>query len=623
MALIKPDEWQASGVEDLEPAAWEVVRSMSNKSVIAGPGAGKTELLAQRACYLLQTGLCRSPKRILAISFKKDAARNLKERVLQRTSTREASRFDSYTFDAFSKSILDRFYLTLPENWKIGPSYEPVSYGYRDWTEFINATNVPREFGSVDLLHQMKWEVFYKDFLLGSSLPIGGITPETIYMWAAQKWWSNCRSIEGSSKLTFPMMGRLAEVILRSNKYLSKALQQTYQYVFLDEFQDTTHVQFDLLQTAFVSSKAVLTAVGDHKQQIMKWAMALDDPFQLYQERFNGSSVALVRNYRSSSELVRIQDAVATIVDPDSNVTEAMQQTTIEGDVCSILQFEDANHEAEYIANLILETIREHDLNPRDFAILVKQKIVDFVPALEEVFSGSGIVARDESVIQDLLTDNFCKVSLLCLRLAIGCKEKQKKWRELTELTAFIKGIDIEDTNVGGFYKKLDTFLNRLESTCLDLPENKNDILALLSEIINFFSKKSLKATYPEYRREEWFEQVVETMAVYLFRYAAGSSFWEELLDSFEGVNSVPIMTIHKCKGLEFHTVFFLALEDGSWWSFRRDPEESKSAFFVAFSRAKQRIIFTTRRGDSRTLVGGLYKILVDAGVPAEIVPRE
>lgn len=75
--LIDPDDWRPIGVNDLEPAAWAALRCSSNAAVVAGPGAGKTEFLAQRACYLLQTGLCPAPRRILAISFKTDAAKNL------------------------------------------------------------------------------------------------------------------------------------------------------------------------------------------------------------------------------------------------------------------------------------------------------------------------------------------------------------------------------------------------------------------------------------------------------------------------------------------------------------------------------------------------------------------
>jgi len=81
---VRPNDWKPVGVDELEANALRVVRSADNRSVIAGPGAGKTELLAQRAAYLLQTGTAPSPRRILAISFKRDAATNLAVRVRQR-----------------------------------------------------------------------------------------------------------------------------------------------------------------------------------------------------------------------------------------------------------------------------------------------------------------------------------------------------------------------------------------------------------------------------------------------------------------------------------------------------------------------------------------------------------
>ena len=101
---VKPNEWQPTGIAELEPNALDVVRSTNNRSVIAGPGSGKTELLAQRASYLLQCGVSPQPQRILAISYKRDAAYNLAQRVSARCHPEQAHRFDSLTFDAFAKS---------------------------------------------------------------------------------------------------------------------------------------------------------------------------------------------------------------------------------------------------------------------------------------------------------------------------------------------------------------------------------------------------------------------------------------------------------------------------------------------------------------------------------------
>ena len=88
MSLIDPDDWQPVGIPGLEPEAFAAVRAFGNTLVTAGPGAGKTELLGQRGVFLLQAALCPYPRRILAISFKRDAARNLRERFQRRWYTR-------------------------------------------------------------------------------------------------------------------------------------------------------------------------------------------------------------------------------------------------------------------------------------------------------------------------------------------------------------------------------------------------------------------------------------------------------------------------------------------------------------------------------------------------------
>ena len=112
--MIRVDRWVPSDNLKLEPnalvAATEIER---NLALTAGPGAGKTEMLAQRADFLLRTGTCRYPIRILAISFKVDASQNLKARVRNRCGSELAARFDSHTFHAFAKRIIDRFRLAL------------------------------------------------------------------------------------------------------------------------------------------------------------------------------------------------------------------------------------------------------------------------------------------------------------------------------------------------------------------------------------------------------------------------------------------------------------------------------------------------------------------------------
>ncbi len=138
MTRVSKDDWLPQGVDRLEDRAWEALRETNISALVtAGAGAGKTEFLAQKATYLLQTGICPAPKRILAISFKKDAARNLAERVAKRCPRDQARRFDSMTFDAFTKGLLDRFRPAIPEPFNARGTYQIVTPFRRDYADFL------------------------------------------------------------------------------------------------------------------------------------------------------------------------------------------------------------------------------------------------------------------------------------------------------------------------------------------------------------------------------------------------------------------------------------------------------------------------------------------------------
>ncbi len=122
--MMSPDQWQPADGLVLEPNALRAAKEASKTlALTAGPGAGKTEVLAQRADFLLRTGLCPYPQRILAISFKVDASRNLRERVRRRCGSQLASRFDSHTFHAFAKRLIDRFRPVLTGKDALDPNY--------------------------------------------------------------------------------------------------------------------------------------------------------------------------------------------------------------------------------------------------------------------------------------------------------------------------------------------------------------------------------------------------------------------------------------------------------------------------------------------------------------------
>ena len=608
--LTNRDEWRPAGIAELEEEAWRVLRSRNNRAVIAGPGAGKTELLAQRACYLLQTGIVSSPQRILAISFKRDAAKNLKDRVVLRCDSEDAARFDSLTFDAFAKGLLDRFNLALPEKWRPSADYEILFTTRRNFDDFVRDLDLPTAAN------------FERDAVLGSELPAEGLDPQNPIEHAAAIWWHQNLRDGSKSNLTFPMIGRLVELLIRTNPMIRQALSATYSHVFLDEFQDTTHVQYDLVKSIFLESDAVLTAVGDNKQQIMRWAMALEDPFSMFEEDFKAERIRLSNNYRSSPRLVRIQHDIALSVDENTGQVESRVTADVDEEACVILEFATPEDEAKYLADFIESQIDQGMSTPRDFAVLVRQRPDRYFRVLEPVFRDCGLAVRNEVEIQDILAERLTRVLISFLRL--GSRQRGgEHWIDCVQLALMLWGSSHDDHVVFRLVQdevgKLHAALGR---SMKELPATLAQLGTLIDEILDFLGEGNIKLSYPEYNQGDWYAHVVEKVVSYLFQSSLNSTDWLSALDDFEGANSVPLMTIHKSKGLEYHTIVFLALDDDAWWNFHKEPQESRSTFFVAFSRAQQRVIFTycPQRG-RRSRIASLYELLQAAGVPTHDVP--
>lgn len=621
---IRPDDWAPIGVEALEANAMKVVRSTGNRSVIAGPGAGKTELLAQRAAYLLQTGGAPAPRRILAISFKRDAATNLAARVRQRCHRLHAGRLDSMTFDAFSKGLVDRFGQALPKRWRPRPDYEilfPTDAMYRGFLQELPTP--PNAVGSRADIMAIAVKKFERGHLLGSSLPEGGWPEPNPGQWAADRFWQSSLHESGASYLSFPMLGRLAELLLRINPMARRALQLTYSHLFMDEFQDTTQVQYDLVRTIFLGTDAVITAVGDNKQQIMRWAMAIEDPFAAFDADFGAKRTPLYNNYRSSPELVRIQHVLAQAL--DAQVVEPVSKTvgTVPGDSCAIWDFSTPEVEAERLAAFVAAEMKAHNLVPRDFVLLVRQKAADYADVLEPAFRKAGLPLRNEAAsvgkvaLQELLAEEASTLLICVLRLAMT-KRAGRYWTECQDALAALRGLSPDDEAIQAkLAREIDAFALDLLRRFPKPVSSAADARALVDTILDFVGRDRLIAVHPAYAQGDWFTKVTEAATLHLQASCDGQLAWTDALDAYEGLHAVPLMTIHKSKGLEYHSVIFVGLDDGAWWSFTGDQIEATAGFFVAFTRAKQRVVFTycARRG-TRTKIATLYNLLNKAGVP-------
>jgi superfamily I DNA/RNA helicase len=621
---VRPDQWTPVDVEELEANATLVVRSVDNRSVIAGPGAGKTELLAQRAAYLLQTGVSPAPRRILAISFKRDAAVTLAARVRKRCHRTHAGRFDSMTFDAFAKGLVDRFGQALPDRWRPRADYEimfPNDAIYRGFL-YQQLPAPPKTVGTVADIEALTVKAFERNFLLGARLPADGWPGPTPGQWAADRFWQGALYDGKKSFLSFPMIGRLAELLLRVNPMARDALRLTYSHLFMDEFQDTTQVQYDLVETIFRGTETVVTAVGDNKQQIMRWAMAMEHPFGAFDIDFAATPTPLHNNYRSSPDLVRIQHVLAQALDDRAVEPVSKSKGTVAGDSCAIWDFSTPEIEAERLADFILKEKTARGLSPRDFVLLVRQKAGDYAAILDPAFRRAGIPLRNEAglvgtvMLQELLAEEVSDLLVCVLRLAMT-KRAGRHWTECQEALGNLRGIGPEDEAAQiRFARDLDSFVMTLGAGHADPPQTSAGARAVVGEVLDFIGRERLIAVHPAYAQGDWFSKVIDAAAVHLKTSSEGTDDWTIALDGYEGLHAVPLMTIHKSKGLEYDTVVFVGLDDGAWWSFAGDQIEATAGFFVAFTRAKQRVAFTycARRG-ARKKIATLYGLLEKAGV--------
>lgn len=623
---ISAVEWQPEGLT-LEPAALEAAKSMNNALVVAGPGAGKTELLAQRACFLLQTNTCPDPYRILAISFKREAAENLKKRVVLRCGREATARFDSMTYDAFAKDLLDRFGNALPEYLRPSLDYEPIVGSDSSDNSFRERMlELPHSMCPLDNHSRQSIGAgeLVRVGMLGNPLPFDDWPNDHLHQ-AAQALWRYMLAGR-PSRITFPMISRLAECIIRTNSAIRNALHSTYRYVFLDEFQDTTNVQFSLTVSCFDKSNAIFTAVGDSKQRIMGWAGALEGIFQRYTSQFNCSAPFILKqNHRSRQILVGIQSVFARELDPDSIDCIASNGESDQGE-CRVIEYQDENDEARHLGQLIKVAIDEEGLPAHEICVLCRARPDTFAKSLCEELRRIGVRVFIDVNRRDTVAEPVSALILDLLNL-IGDQTAPEAWDNLCALLFELEG-DREDHQQIATMIRLQKNIRILVAKQPQVTANKQEILQFFGDCLTLIGKDRFAVMHPQYRRVNYLEAVTDRLADLVIEELTDSS-WSGLSDRVRGIGSTSVMTMHKSKGLEFHTVIFLGLEDGSLWNYQENAEEETCGLFVALSRAKERCIFTFcksrpgrfgRQRQGRVSINRIYELFEEAGVEVETI---
>lgn len=160
----------------------------------------------------------------------RDAAKNLKDRVVRRCPAGQARRFDSYTFDAFAKSFVDRF-LALTPAWCRPPRDYRIIFPTRDdWDNFLRGLTPPDALGGIAGAQALRREAIER----WGPLPLELGEPADVTEWVAIEWWRRSLSSQRPG-ISFPMVGRLAQATLTHNPDVLRALRLTYSHVFLDE----------------------------------------------------------------------------------------------------------------------------------------------------------------------------------------------------------------------------------------------------------------------------------------------------------------------------------------------------------------------------------------------------
>lgn len=514
--MMEPKDWTEADGLTLEPNARQAVTLMDASAVVvAGPGAGKTELLAQRADFLLRTGACRYPSRILAIAFKADAARTLAARVRKRSGFDRAGRLDSMTFHGFARRLIELFRPLLTGK-------AALDTGFRVGEQRIGKT-----------------QVAFKELL------------------------------------------PLALRILEAEPMATRAIRMTYSHVFLDEFQDCTEEQYQLIRVLFAGTSIRVTAVGDTKQRIMAWAGALEGVFDQFRNDFSATPLTLFQNYRSKMRLRRIQNAMVAKMEPAA----ALDAALLKGDdgVAEVLELPDDDAEADAIAARVEQWVGE-GVPAHEIAILVPREPAFYCAPVVAALAERHIPVRNEQALQDLASEPVAQLVVQFLR-SIAAKPAPDAYADLMYTVGQWTDDQAKDGNWVRFIEQerrrfqaakaaqRPAAMRNAAEAFLDRAGPAN-VLSLASDYADAGAVATLVASVCDHL--EAFLVDTGDLALALARFAA------------EG--TVRIMTIHKCKGMEFQAVVLPATESQTWWANRG---EERNAFFVGVSRAKDHLLVT------------------------------
>lgn len=188
-----------------------------------------------------------------------------------------------------------------------------------------------------------------------------------------------------------------------------------------------------------------------------------------------------------------------------------------------------------------------------------------------------GIQARNEGIYQDFLKEDY--ISLCINTFILVIRRDASSWTYCRNILLDLRKEDDSSSEIHTSQRELSDFILELKSDLRGI-NSENDLKMIVNKITDFYSIDALKAYFPQYLRSNYIDRLSSQFVNYIWEEYVKSGTIGAAINNLLGKNTVPIMTIHKSKGLEYKTIFFLGLEDAAFFRFTDQREEDTAAFF-------------------------------------------
>jgi DNA helicase-2/ATP-dependent DNA helicase PcrA len=632
---------------DLNPAQREAVLTTEGPLlVIAGAGSGKTRVLTHRVAHLIgAVGV--KPNEILAITFTNRAANEMRER-LERLLGETARRIWILTFHAACGRILRR------EAPRLGYRSNFTIYDQADQVRLVKAVLEeegfdPKRFTPRGIHSQISAA---KNRLVGPGeyrKRLSTFYEQTI----ADVYERYQQRLADSNAMDFDDMLFLTVEVLERFPEARERWQKAFRYVLVDEYQDTNHAQYRLLQILGEKHRNVC-AVGDPDQSIYAFRGADIRNILEFERDFGETrTVALEQNYRSTNAILRAANAV--IANNAERKPKELWSDLGEGDPVRAIEVEDEHAEARFVAAEIAALV-EQGYSGTEVGVFYRTNAQSRV--LEDVLVRQGIAyqviggprfyeraeIKDAIAYLQMLDNPFDQVSLLRIanrpRRGIGDTTLARlgSWATAQGTSLWEAMKQAEEVGISGPpLRAVQGFVTLMQSLMsasqeLALPELLEQVLARSGTLEALEAERTIEAR----GRIENLQELVGVTREWQAEAAEPtlSGFLQEISlysdqDAIRGEsNLVTLMTLHNAKGLEFRAVYVIGMEEGVFPHSRsieeQGIEEERRLCYVGMTRAMERLTLT--HASARSLWGSrnynLASRFLDE-LPSEGVVRE